>query len=76
MRELTFQEIGAVGGGSNTDTLVNSIAIGTGAGAAFGTLMTNTMAGASRGGALGAAIGFAWGVGTITGNWIYTTFVE
>ncbi|MCA1798305.1 MAG: hypothetical protein LC632_02300 [Xanthomonadaceae bacterium] len=75
MRELSSIELSLVGGGS-TESFVSSIAIGTGAGSAYGTLMTNTMAGASRGGAAGAALGFAWGVGTVTGNWIYNTFLS
>ena len=68
IQALTIDEIGEAGGAFS---LSDSIQIGSGAGAVYGVLMTNTMTGAAYGGAVGAALGFAFGAGFAVGGLMY-----
>jgi len=73
MRELSLNEIQAVSGAG---VIADSTTVGTGAGAAFGVIATNTIRGGAMGGALGAAVGFAAGTGWVIGTAIYDGYTK
>ncbi len=74
MRELTTQEMEAVGGGYGLEDIVD-FSTQTGAvGTIVGYLATGTTTGAAHGGLWGAGLGFAAAGGWALGSGIYNTF--
>ena len=76
MRELTVQEVEAVGGGCYVGDIAE-LATQTGfIGSILGYAATGTAAGATTAGWWGAGIGAAWGFGTGVGTFIYDRYVQ
>ena len=70
MRELTLNELEQVSGGTSLGEYATNGAAG---GTFYGALATNTVYGAARGGSVGAVLGFSFGLGYITGTYLYDT---
>ncbi len=67
MRQLTMDEINSVNGGIS---IVDSVGIVGGAGAALGIIATDTAFGAANGEVVGSALGFSFSVGYAIGSYL------
>ncbi len=70
MQVLNEMEMNFVSGAGAAD----NIQIGSGIGAVFGILMTNTLTGAAQGGAGGAALGAVFTAGNVLGGALYNKY--
>jgi hypothetical protein len=76
MRELTTQEMEAVGVGYSLEELATFSTQSGFVGSVLGYAVTGTVSGATTWGWWGAGFGLAWSLGTAVGSYAYTNYVQ